>query len=53
MLAIQVNGDAVPADELQAAKASLIECVKASTDPSISSLYFQSYSGVSNRGTNN
>jgi hypothetical protein len=51
MLAIQVNGDAVSADELQAVKASLIEHAKASTNPPISSLYLQSYSGVSNRGT--
>ncbi len=51
MLAIQVNGDAVSADELQAVKTSLIEHAKASTNPPISSLYLQSYSGVSNRGT--
>lgn len=51
MLVIQAKGDNLSADELGATKAGLIECVKSSTNPEISSVYFQSHSGVSNKGS--
>jgi len=53
MLVIQAKGDNLSADELGATKAGLIECVKSSTNPEISSVYFQSHSGVSNKAPDN
>lgn len=50
MVVVQANGDSVSGDVLREAKASLVEFIKASTNPQIASLYFQSYSGVSNKG---